>query len=202
MITSTNHRLLLLLSLLVLLIASCQGGSDELEPHQLPEPGLSLELTERHEIPEFDYSIPYPEGWRAKTLIPVTIINELKSDHETAFAENQPVARGYEITVEHRDMAFMEELGLPDGATLQDLLELNKEFFPWQEPIEVRETQAFGVPALSVRAADRSAWGTSIMGFVDSQVFLLSYSAPSEKSLNAFVPTWDRIVDGIRPVDD
>jgi hypothetical protein len=170
--------------------------------HRPPASGQALELSERHEIPEFGFSIAYPAGWFAKTLIPVTIINELPADHDTAFDEQQPVAAGYEVTIEHRDMDFMVQLGLVEGATLQELLAFNKNFFPWLEPIEVIESQAFGEPALAVRAADRSAWGYTMMGFVNGQTFLLGFSAPSEESLDAFMPTWQRMVAGIELTEE
>ena len=161
--------------------------------------GDEYALGDSYIIDDFGFSIAIPAGWHADTREPITIINELESDHSTAFQGQPPQREGYEISLDHRDASFMAGLGLGEDPSLQDLLELNKGFFNWQEPIEVSETEAFGAPALAVKAFDGEDWGYGLMGFVNDETFLLSLGAPSEEALDAFLPTFEQMVASIAP---
>lgn len=218
-----------LLLIIPLLVAACSGGQAAQESDDEPtvpatseptvpaageaaapatsEPtaavaeGGEFELSENYEFDGFGFSMAIPAGWHADTRREVTFINELESDHATAFREEPPPREGYQIALDHRDAAFMATIGLGEDPTLQDLFELNKEFFDWQEPIEVSETEAFGAPALAAKAFDGEDWGYSLMGFANDEAFLLSLGAPSEEALDAFLPTFEQIVSSIAPAE-
>jgi hypothetical protein len=183
-------------------IASEAGAEPTAEATAEPAASVAgdvYELDETYVIPGFGFSMAIPAGWHADTRGEVTLINELESDHATAFREDPPPREGYQISLDHRDAAFMAGIGLGDDATLQDLLDLNKDFFDWQEPLEVSESEAFGVPALAARHFDGEEWGYAVMGFVNEEAFLLGFGAPSEEALDAFLPTWQQMVASIAP---
>ena len=98
-------------------------------------------------------------------------------------------------------MPFMQELGLPENPTLDDLLELNRGFFEWDESLEVTELEIFDVPAYSVETGDGSSWGVNLMGIRGDEAFLFGFGAPSEEARAAFLPTWDRMLQSITPTN-
>ena len=93
----------------------------------------------------------------------------------------------------------MASIGLDEEPTLQDLFELNKNVFEWQEPIEVSETEVFGVSALAARGCETDFCGYSLMGFVNDEAFLLFTGADTEEKLDAFLPTFEQMVASIAP---
>ena len=104
------------------------------------------------------------------------------------------------MTLDHRKLDGMYALGLPEGPTLEDLLELNSRFFGWRV-MEVSETTVFGVPALSARVRGREGSSISLMGLVGDEAFLLSLNAPHEDGLDGFKPVWARMLDSVRPAE-
>jgi steroid delta-isomerase-like uncharacterized protein len=161
----------------------------------------TYELTGTHEFDGFAFNIDYPAGWFTGISDPVTSIYELEIDKRLIYESGK--SQGYFISLDHRDMAFMQSIGISaDNPTLDDLLNLNKEFFGYEEPFEVEETEAFGVPVLQVHRVDRSnISGIDLMGFVNDEAFLLSINAPSDEALQAFLPTWNTMVESIQPVE-
>ncbi len=208
----------ILLLLVSLLVAACNGeqpaqeagAEPTIEPTAEPtvgptvEPTFSVagdayELDETYVFPGFGFSMAIPAGWPADTRGPVTKINELEADHATAFRDDPPPREGYEIGLDHRDMVFMRSIGLGENPTLQDLFEFNKDNFEWQEPVEVSESEAFGVPALAARSCDTEGCGYTLMGFVNDEAFLLGTGAATEEELDAFLPTFKQMVASIAP---
>ena len=185
---------LVAISGLVLFLAACSSVTDEATSTQ-------FELTETHVFSGFEFSIDYPAGWLADTNAPASIISELEADHQLALQEEDFDPLGYGIFFDHRDLPFMQELGLPDNPTLDDLLELNRRFFDWEESIEVTELEIFGVPAYSVKTSASSRWGVNIMGIRGDEAFLFGFGAPSEAARDDFLPTWDRILQSITPTN-
>jgi hypothetical protein len=90
-------------------------------------------------------------------------------------------------------------MGLGEDPTLQDLFELNKRVLGWQEPVEVSETEVFGVPALAARACDTVSCEYALMGFVNDEAFYLRSKAKTEEELDAFLPTFEQMVASIAP---
>ncbi len=205
--SQTARIQLVAISGLVLFLAACSSVSDEATSDQVdltePDEATSdqFELTETHVFSGFEFSVDYPAGWLADTNAPASIISELEEDHELALQEEDFDAQGYGISFDHRDMPFMQELGLPDNPTLDDLLELNQGVFDWDDSNEVTELEIFGVPAYSVERDDGSTWGISLIGFRGDEAFLFGFGAPSEAARDAFLPTWDRMLQSITPTD-
>ena len=194
----------ILLLLVSLFVATCNGEQpvQEAEAEPTIEPTLSVaayELDETYIFPDFGFSMAFPAGWHADTRGPVTRINELEADHATAFRDNSPPREGYEIGHDHRDLNFMASIGLDEEPTLQDLFELNKNVFEWQEPIEVSESEVFGVPSLAARSCGTEGCGYTLMGFVNDEAFYLFVGAETEKELDAFLPTFEQMVASIVP---
>ena len=179
---------------MALVIAACSAATDEVN-------ATRFELSETQVLQGFGHSIDYPAGWLADTQVPVTVISELVEDHQKALRQDDFDGKGYQIIFDHRDMAFMEGIGLPQDPTLDDLLDLNKEFFEWQEPIEVTEQELFGVPTYGIETQDGSSWGISLMGIRDGEAFLLTLGAASEEARDAFRSTWERMLESISPTE-
>lgn len=185
---------LVAMSGLVIFLAGCSSASDEATSAQ-------FELTETHVLHNFEYSVDYPSGWLADTRAPVTLISELEEDHQLALQDADFDVQGYQVNFDYRGMPFMQSLGLPESATLDDLLELNRDFFGWQQPIEASETEVFGVPAYTVETHAGSTWGVSMMGIRKGEVFLLGFLASTEEARDAFIPTWDLMLQSISPAE-
>lgn len=193
---------------LTLLLAACSGtGSSQeasLEDGEDSNESSAVEgidLSETYEVGRFGFRIAYPAGWVASTQEPVTIISELQSDHDVAFNDDQSNIEGYQVSLDHRGMAFMRSIGFSSDQDLEALFELNKDFFDWQDPLEPEELEAFGVPALAVKATDGDIWEHTLMGFVNDEAFLLGMSAPTEEGLDEIMPTWEAMLDSIEPSD-
>jgi hypothetical protein len=196
----------ILLLLVSLLVAACNGEQPAQQAGAEPvvEPtssvaGDAYELDETYVFPGFGFSMAIPAGWYAGTDGPATRINELEADHLTAFRDDPPFREGYEILHDHRNMTFMRSMGLGEDPTLQDLFELNKRVLGWQEPVEVSETEVFGVPALAARACDTVSCEYALMGFVNDEAFYLRSKAKTEEELDAFLPTFEQMVASIAP---
>ena len=200
----------ILLLLVSLLVAACNGEQPAQEAGAEPtieptaEPTFSVagdayELDETYVFPGFGFSMAIPAGWHADAEGPATRINELEADHATAFRDNPPPREGYEILHDHRSMLIMRSMGLGVDPTLQDLFEFNKGILEWQEPVEVSESEVFGVPALAARACDTESCEYALMGFVNDEAFYLRSKAGTEEALDAFLPTFEQMVASIAP---
>ena len=162
-----------------------------------------MPLTETHVFTGFGFSIDYPSGWLAGTAGSITAISELEEDHTRALAEGASPVKGYRVLQDHRGMEYMRSLGLPEEPSLADLLAVNVEFFGWPQPIEASETVVFGVSSLNVRSHNRFGnWVDFLLGFLDDEAFLLVIDAPSEEALDEIMPTWTRMLESIKPVEE
>ncbi|UCC51736.1 MAG: hypothetical protein JSV68_21930 [Anaerolineaceae bacterium] len=96
-------------------------------------------------------------------------------------------------------MTFMRSMGLVRDPALHDLFELNKNVLEWQEPVEVSETEVFGVQALAARACGSESCEYALMGIVNDEAFYLRSVAETEEELDAFLPTFEQMVASIAP---
>ena len=205
--SQTARVQLVAISGLVLFLAACssvpeEAASDQLELAETDNAASDqVKLTETHVFSGFEFSVDYPAGWLADINAPASIISELEADHELSLQEADFDLQGYQISFDHRDMPFMQSIGLPDSPTMDDLLELNRGFFDWPDTIEVTEVKIFGVPAYRVETDDGSSWGVNLMGIHGDEAFLFGFGAPSEEARDAFLPTWDRMLQSITPTE-
>jgi hypothetical protein len=186
----------------IFLIAACSAEAQEAAPDTDSVASDEFVLSETYVFPGFGFSIDYPAGWSAETRDSFTVISEIESDLDSAFQEDSPSAEGFGLSLEQRPLSFMEGLGLPVGASLEDLFDFNKGFFEWQEPIELIETEAFKAPALSVISTTDDDWGYTLMGYTGDRAFLLQFSATSEQDLDDMMPTWEQMLASIQAVEE
>ena len=106
------------------------------------------------------------------------------------------------MTLDQRTPAFMRTIGLEEGASLDDLLNLNKGFFEWQEPLEIAEVELFNAPALRVKTSDNEDQSYTFMGYVGDIAFLLTLSTPEGEALDTLLPIWSRMLGSTRPVTE
>ncbi len=218
-----TRRPFVLLAMLaaVLVLAACNADAQEATPAAAEEAEQNTEaaadetaeeaesaaadalaLTETYAFPGFGFSIDYPGAWLSETRDTVTVINELESDHDNAFNDGSPPDAGLGVSFDHRDLAFMRGIGLAEEASLDDLFELNRDFFEWQEPLDTQELELFGAPALKVKATDGDGWSYTYMGFANDRAFLLAFGAPTEQELDDHMATWDQMLVSIQPVEE
>ncbi len=177
---------------LALLLASC--SSLGLSSNQ-----ADIELTEQQELANFGYTIDYVNGWQVIDAGNYIVISELETDHNRSLEQQRFELDGYQVAFEHRTKTFLANLGLPQDPTLDDLLEMNRSFFEWQEPLNVSEEEIFGEPSYRVKTTNGTNWEISYMGFKGEQVFLFGYSAATEEALDQFEPTWEAMLASIEP---
>lgn len=160
------------------------------------------EPTNTHVFSGFGFSIDYPEDWLAETRGPVTRISELEEDHARAFSDGQFRPTGKGVALEHRTLPFLQSIGLKENSTLNDLVEFNASEFDWQVS-DVEETEIFGVPALRVRVVTELGVAfDAFMGFIEDEVFLFSFGAPSEDVHEEFMSRWEEMLLSIRPAEE
>ncbi len=193
--SKVTHMLSIVWMLVLLLLSSCSSAEEA-------QPGGEFDLEQRHTLGDFGFSIAYPSGWFADTQDTVTILSEIETDHRRAMRAEEFDSEGYQITFEHEELKFMSGLGLPDEPSLADLFALNARFFEWEEGIVGTDTTVFGVPALMVVLSEDTVGRVILMGFRESEAFLLSFEAPSREARDLFLPAWDRILASIKSDDD
>jgi hypothetical protein len=167
-------------------------------PFETPSPA---DVTETYAIPGFGFSIDYPAGWAVDTRDPVTVIASSEEALQAGFSGSNPVPETVNITLDHRTVAFLQGIGLAaEDPTAQDLLEFNSNDFGWTDIGDPEEVEIFGTTAMVVRYVDpQGGFNLAYQGVrpdVDD-IFLLSVAAPTEENLDAFLPTWEAMLESI-----
>ena len=98
-------------------------------------------------------------------------------------------------------MAFLQSVGLTtDNPTAEDLLEFNTSNFDWTDVRDLGEAEVFGTTAVVVRVTtpdDDFAIEYQGVRPDTGEAFLFGYGAPTEESLNAFLPAWEAMFQSI-----
>ncbi|HKJ26926.1 MAG TPA: hypothetical protein VJ965_04775 [Anaerolineales bacterium] len=176
----------------MLLLAGCSSGR-------------ALPLSEVYIIPDFGFSIDYPEGWYTDTHSqePVTWFMENAEDFRARTFQTRKV-EGIVITFDHRTLIWLnKEFGLPEDPTLNDLFQVNIDEVTHMVNPTIEEVTLFGVDALRSEFYGKDdMWGISYAGFIDDEAFLLTVKAPSEEALEQFKPTLEAMLESIEPVEE
>jgi hypothetical protein len=154
---------------------------------------------------EFPFSIDYPAGWFVKNgKFAVhnrfgTVIAEFEEEFPEVF-EGTFQNQGYAITIDAiRSSDPKIAVGLPSSdPSLEDLAAAVVVMYGYQEPTEISEiTVMWQLPALSMRTVDSE--GNAVMAVVGfgsgGKAFILSVVAPLEEALDAFLPTWEAMLE-------
>ncbi len=159
------------------------------------------DVTETYTIPGFGFSIDYPAGWFAETREPVTFITQTEEQLEAFFSDTSTPSTGLGVNLEHRTVAFLQDIGLTtDNPTAEDLLEFNTSNFDWTDVRDLEEVEVFGATALVVRVTQRNGEFSVVYQGVrpdTGEAFFLIYGAPTEESLDAFLPVWEAMFESI-----
>ncbi len=207
-------KLTLLGAALVLIAAAC--GDDDASPDvsaaatvadtstttavltQIP---VVADITETYTIPGFGFSIDYPAGWLVETREPVTVITQTEEQLEAAFSDTRTPRIGPDVRLDHRTVAFLQDIGLTtDNPTAEDLLEFNTSNFDWTDVRDLGEVEVFGATAVVVRVTNPD--GEFFVAYQGvrpdtGEVFLIGVGAPTEESLDAFLPVWEAMFESI-----
>ena len=163
-----------------------------------PLPG---DVTETYTFPDTGYSIDYPAGWFVRTNAPVTFIAQTEEQLESRFVDPMPPNTALSIGFDHRTVLFLQSIGLTsDDPTAQDLLEFNIANFNWTVLRDVGEVEVLGTTAAVVRVKDPDGdVSIQYQGIhPDSgEVFLFGIGGPTEAEVDAFLPTWETIIESI-----
>jgi hypothetical protein len=154
---------------------------------------LTLELSQSAPLSDSGLQIDFPTGWTVRSQGPTTLIEE----HDHACDRHD----GYCVVSDIRSADFMAAMGLPEDATNQDLLELNRGFFGWEELSEPQEGTVFGVPALGLRYADDGVWGYIWTGLFEGGAFLINVSSASAEALDKILPTFEAMLASVTPIE-
>lgn len=104
------------------------------------------------------------------------------------------------IVFDHRNITLLESWGLPENATLDELLQFNINEISGMSNPEISETTLFGVPAVRAKFYEVQ-WYIEYAGFINDEAFIFGVEAPSEEMLENFLPTWELILASITPVE-
>lgn len=179
----------------VLVLAACGGGGgDEAGGH---------ELTQTHGLSgmaghEFPWTMNYPEGWTTTVRNDATFFGG-NPDVILEALRAEPIS-DVVVIFDHKRIEDFRSEGLPADPTLDDLVDFNERQLEWEEIRERSETTIFGEPAIRTRVVnDAGESEISIQGFRGDEFFLLDLLAPDEAALEAFLPTFEAMVESIRP---
>jgi hypothetical protein len=216
-----TSKLTLLGAALVLIAAAC--GDDDSSPEVSAVPTVAdtstttatpstttavvtetpvvADVTETYTIPDFGFSIDYPVGWLVETREPVTVITQTEEQLEAAFSDTRTPSTGLGVNLDHRTVAFLQDIGLTaDNPTAEDVLEFNTSNFDWTDVQDLGEVEVFGATALVVRVTNPEGDFSVVYQGVrpdTGEVFLLAFGAPTEESLDAFLPVWEAMFESI-----
>ncbi len=162
---------------------------------------MVADITETYTIPGFGFSIDYPAGWLVETQEPVTVITQTEEQLEAAFSDTRTPRIGPDVRIDHRTVAFLQDIGLTtDNPTAEDLLEFNTSNFTWTDVRDLGEVEVFGTTALVVRVANPDGdFSINYQGVRPDtgEAFLFGFGAPTEESLDAFLPPWEAMFESI-----
>jgi len=173
-----------------LLLSACSSGKDYV-------------LSETHEIPEFGFSISFPQGWFVETRDTVTWIRETEEDFKVRYDTERKLI-GIGITLDHRPLEWLTQVyGLTDYPSLNDLFQLNIEAITHMVNPEIEQLTVFGVDALHAEFyGEHDQYFSTYAGYIGNEAFLLSYVAPDKDQFEEFKPVWEQIVASITVVTD
>ena len=159
------------------------------------------DVTETYTIPGFGFSIDYPAGWLVETREPATVITQTEEQLEAAFSDTRTPRMGLGVNLDHRTVAFLQDIGLTtDNPTAEDVLEFNTSNFDWTDVRDLGEVEVFGATAVVVRVTNPEGDFSVVYQGVrpdTGEVFLLAFGAPTEESLDAFLPAWEAMFESI-----
>jgi len=163
-------------------------------------PGVA-DVTETYTIPGFGFSIDYPAGWFVETRESVTVIAQTEEQLQASFSDPSPPGVALGVGLDYRTVAFLQGIGLTaDDPTAEDLLEFNTNNFDWTDVRDLGEVEVFGTTALVVRVTNPEGdFAINYQGVRPDtgEAFLFGIGAPTEETLDAFLPAWEAMFESI-----
>jgi hypothetical protein len=174
---------------------------------------ISAQETERKltksltvDVPEnLAFAMPYPEGWSVARAVLGQAFGrfavELEAD-EQRISEWPFAVEGYVIAFEYERIAFpMSAIYRVEDRTLENLQPFIMERYVYMNSTQVSETTIFRNPALRMRTVDANGNTIdAVHGFAMNIVFRFALVAPSAAAYDAFLPTWEALLEGIRVI--
>ena len=201
---------LVLLPVTLLVLAATACGQSDAEPAPpTPTAVPELELGVTHTITSWGYSMAYPTGWLTGLGNRATFISELIEDHNNRvwpmFGTPRPIT-GYQVSLTMTPRVFLDPVTrspVDIPADLDGLRNWYENNYTLRAPGESTQAQMLGVPAL--RLAGTLGFGRAaecFIGLTEKFAFLFCLGAPTEQALDEFMPTWERMLATIKPVDE
>ena len=171
-------------------------------PAPVDRPLREFDLNSTHTIGWIGFSIMYAEGWLAETTPGRhTTISEVADDHELQYLVPRP-SNGLQIMLAGTPMrSGLGSTNSSLGPT--DLMRLLEEQWGFLYNEELVEVQVFGVPAVRARGPLHGGGAADCLTGVTEKekAFFFCVGAPLEQDLEAFLPTWERMLAGIERLD-
>ncbi|NIW43204.1 MAG: hypothetical protein GWN14_00025 [candidate division Zixibacteria bacterium] len=166
--------------------------------------GKKVPPSEVYIIPNFGFSIDIPEGWYTRPHDNGQGFRTFELEADYREIQDKEKMEGIVISLEHRSLDWLNrELGLPEDPTLNDLFQMNIDNVTYMVNPTIEEITLFGVDAIKAEAYGAAdIWGIMHMGIIEDEAFLLLVLAPSEEALEEFKPTWEAMVESIKPVEE
>jgi hypothetical protein len=124
---------------------------------------------------------------------------------EAGFADADGPFESLGAGLDHRTVEFLRGIGLTsDQPTAEDLVEFNTNNFNWTDVRDLAEVEVFGGPAIRVRFTNPE--GGEVIQYQGirsdtGEVFLFGFSAPTDETLDAFLPAWDAMFESITAIE-
>ncbi|MCA0457719.1 MAG: hypothetical protein LCI00_27385 [Chloroflexi bacterium] len=132
-------------------------------------------------LPVTNAEFNYPDGWVADPEYP-NIVYELESDQQNGTSE------GYFLLAIDQTL---EDFGLDDDATLDDVVEANISAYSISKPIRYEEFMLLDQPAVVIRGQDGGdQYILLAQAIVDGNVIQIGVTSSDEDALDAFEPTF------------
>ena len=167
----------------------------------LTETPVVADVTETYTIPDFGFSIDYPVGWFVETRGSITVIAQTEEQLQAQFSDPPPPGVALGVNLDHRTVAFLQGIGLTaDNPTPEDLLEFNTSNFDWTDVQDLGEVEVFGTTAAVARVTNPDGdFAIEYQGVHPDpgEIFLFGFGAPTEESLDAFLPVWEAMIESI-----
>ena len=201
-----RRSLLLLLSSLLVLVAPACGGS---EPSPTPTPtslpaGPPFELGKTHTFTQLGFSMAYPVGWKVgySTIASgeaTTHLSQLPEDH-ARLKFGRSVA-GYQVMYGWLGAGAMSVNDVPRG-NVPRFIQWMKTELGYEASGPPDKADVFGAPALRTTGVfGLGLIAECLVGNPGKFWYFLCFGALSEEALEEFMPTLERMLASIKPVD-
>ena len=178
-----------------------------------------FDLTETMELPGTGHTIDYPAGWYVVSMEPLraTVISEKETDLGSGMMQaayvGSGVSTGYEIRMEIKERDFIvkrsmmygpEDIDINDADSVRFILSFIVKHWLFETPADedMRDVTIAEIPAVMAELKPPPSAALFYVALINdgSDVVLFRLIAPTTEDIDKFKPTWEKILQSIKPV--